>query len=64
MIAILPIFIILIILLIAIFFTYTCTDGTWDFDNFKRENCKNLPDEKGNQDLSPSSSPSSSSSSS
>ncbi len=29
----------------SIFFTYTCTDGTWDFDNFKGEQCVKFPEE-------------------
>jgi len=28
----------------SIFFTYTCTDGTWDFDNFKGEQCVEWPE--------------------
>lgn len=29
----------------SIFFTYTCTDGTWDFDNFEGEKCVKFPEE-------------------
>lgn len=29
----------------SILFTYTCTDGTWDFDNFKGEQCVKFPEE-------------------
>ena len=29
----------------SIFFTYTCTDGTWDFDNFEGEQCVKFPEE-------------------
>jgi hypothetical protein len=29
----------------SIFFTYTCTDGTWDFDNFEGEQCIKWPEE-------------------
>ena len=28
----------------SIFFTYTCTDGTWDFDNFEGEQCVEWPE--------------------
>lgn len=28
----------------SILFTYTCTDGTWDFDNFEGEQCVKLPE--------------------
>ena len=34
----------------SIFFTYTCTDGTWDFDNFKGEQCVKLPEEEEKPD--------------
>ena len=29
----------------SILLTYTCTDGTWDFDNFKGEQCVKFPEE-------------------
>ena len=28
----------------SILFTYTCTDGTWDFDNFEGEQCVKFPE--------------------
>ena len=29
----------------SILLTYTCTDGTWDFDNFEGSNCVKFPEE-------------------
>ena len=29
---------------ILILFTYMCTDGTWDFENFEGKKCTKLPE--------------------